>query len=82
MWWAVTGAKANERTVLVEILTGTPGLYRPGYGWQVVIGDKNYNGRALDTELAEAGITMARPPRGRGASARRGPVPETFAAGD
>lgn len=61
--WAVTGAKADERTVLVEILTGTPGLHRPSSGRQVVIGDKNYYGRAFDTELAQAGITVLRPPR-------------------
>ncbi|KUG56313.1 transposase [Kocuria rosea subsp. polaris] len=61
--WALTGAKADERTVLVEILTGTPGLHRPSSGRQVVIGDKNYYGRAFDAELAQAGITVVRPPR-------------------
>jgi hypothetical protein len=61
--WAVTGAKADERTVLVEILTGTPAMHRPDRSRQVVIGDKNYYGRDFDTELAQAGINLLRPPR-------------------
>ncbi|MCM3688252.1 IS982 family transposase [Kocuria rosea] len=61
--WALTGAKADERVVLTEILAGTPGLAGPERARQVVIGDKNYYGRAFDAELAHAGIELLRPPR-------------------
>jgi Transposase DDE domain len=59
--WALTGAKADERHALTDILTGTPALAeRPG---QTLIGDKNYYGRAFEAELADAGITLLRPTR-------------------
>ena len=59
--WALTGAKADERHALTDILTGTPALAeRPG---QILIGDKNYYGRAFEAELADAGITLLRPTR-------------------
>jgi len=61
--FALTGAKADERTVLLEILAGTPGLTGPERTRQVLIGDKNYYGRAFEAELAEAGIDLLRPPR-------------------
>lgn len=62
--WALTGAKADERHALHDILTGTPGLaehiatYRP-----TLIADKGYYGQRFETELAEAGITVLRPSR-------------------
>lgn len=59
--WALTGAKADERHALIDILAGTPTLVtRPG---QIVIGDKNYYGREFEAEIAAAGITLLRPTR-------------------
>jgi hypothetical protein len=63
--WALTGAKADERVVLTEILAGTPGLAGPGRARPVLIGDRNYYGTAFEAELAGAGITLLRPPRAR-----------------
>jgi transposase len=57
---ALTGAKADERQVLLSALDD-PGLAgRPG---QTVIADKNYYGRDFETTLAGAGITLIRPAR-------------------
>jgi DDE family transposase len=60
--FALTGAKADERTVLLDILHTDPTLtaQRPG---QTVIGDKNYFGAEFETTLAEAGLTLLRPAR-------------------
>ena len=60
--FALTGAKAGERTVLLDILHTDPTLtaQRPG---QTVIGDKNYFGAEFETTLAEAGLTLLRPAR-------------------
>jgi hypothetical protein len=59
--WALTGAKADERHTLHDILTGTPTL--AGRAGQVLIGDKNYYGRAFESELCIAGVTLLRPTR-------------------
>ena len=59
--WALTGAKADERHTLTDILTHTPAL--AGRTGQTVIGDKNYYGRAFEAELRAAGITLLRPTR-------------------
>jgi hypothetical protein len=59
--WALTGAKADERHALTDILTGTPTL--AGRTRQTLIGDKNYYGRAFEAELGDAGITLLRPTR-------------------
>lgn len=60
--FALTGAKADERTTLLDILTVDPALVadRPG---QTLIADKNYYGRDFERELAEAGIELLRPAR-------------------
>jgi hypothetical protein len=61
--WALTGAKADERQVLTSILDATPALAgRPGRR-RVVLADKNYYGRAFETELDQAGIDLIRPAR-------------------
>lgn len=58
--WALAGAKADEREVATIILAQTPALaHRP----ITLIGDKNYYGRAFETELAQAGIRVLRPAR-------------------
>jgi hypothetical protein len=60
--WALTGAKADERHALTDILTKTPALAAQARG-QILIGDKNYYGRAFEADLADAGITLLRPTR-------------------
>jgi hypothetical protein len=60
--FALTGAKADERTVLLDILHTDPTLSAPRPG-QIIIGDKNYFGAEFETTLAEAGLTPLRPAR-------------------
>jgi Transposase DDE domain len=58
---ALTGAKADERLVLLDILTD-PALadHRPG---QTLIADKNYFGRDFEATLAKTGLHLLRPAR-------------------
>jgi hypothetical protein len=60
--FALTGAKADERQVLLAIFGADPDLLaqRPG---QTLIGDKNYYGAAFEATLAEAGARLLRPAR-------------------
>lgn len=62
--FALTGAKADERETLLDLLAAEPGLTstRPG---QTMIGDKNYYGRAFEDELAKRDIRLLRPARKR-----------------
>jgi hypothetical protein len=60
--FALTGAKADERTVLLDILHTDPTLSAPRPG-QIIIGDKNYFGAEFQTTLAEAGLTLLRSAR-------------------
>jgi len=58
---ALTGAKADERLVLLDILTDpTLAQHRPG---QTLIADKNYFGRDFDAALAQTGVQLLRPAR-------------------
>ena len=67
--WALVGAKADEREVATAILAGTPALaHRP----ITLIGDKNYFGKAFETDLTQAGIQLLRP-------ARKGEKPQATA---
>ena len=68
--FALTGAKPDERDVLLAIFTAEPSLVtsRPG---QALIGDKNYYGRDFEAALADAGIRLLRPAR-EGEPARAG----------
>jgi hypothetical protein len=62
--WARTGAKADERRTLHDILTCTTYLTETYVSSPTtLIGDKNYHGRVFETELADAGITLLRPQR-------------------
>ncbi|MBC7592726.1 MAG: hypothetical protein H7288_02090 [Kineosporiaceae bacterium] len=64
MGWALTGAKADERAVLQDILANTPGATnRHMEGRQILIGDKNYFGNDLETRLDDGGIELLRPAR-------------------
>jgi hypothetical protein len=60
--FALAGAKADERQVLLGILGADPDLAasRPG---QVLIADKNYYGASFEAALAGAGLTLLRPAR-------------------
>ncbi len=77
--FALTGAKADERQVLLDILHADPTLTdRPA---QHMIGDKNYYGAQFEAVLPEANITLLRPARkGRGRTPGR-PVLQTPAPG-
>jgi len=59
--FALTGAKADERHTLLDILTD-PALaaHRPG---QTVIAHKNYYGRDFETTLTHRGVQLLRPAR-------------------
>jgi hypothetical protein len=60
--FALAGAKADERQVLLDILAADPGLAAllPG---QILIGDKNYYGRHFEATLASEGASLLRPAR-------------------
>jgi hypothetical protein len=58
--YALAGAKADERQVLLAILGQDDLPPRPG---QVIIGDKGYYGRDFERELAAARLTLLRPAR-------------------
>ena len=61
--WALTGAKADERDVLIEILSTTSTPVSNTKESATIIGDKNYHGRAFEATLADQGITLLRPAR-------------------
>lgn len=60
--FALTGAKADERQTLLDLLDADPSLAgsRPG---QILIGDKNYFGQDFEAALADQGIELLRPAR-------------------
>jgi len=57
--FALTGAKADERQVLLDLLHDDPTLAasRPG---QILLADKNYYGREFEASIAGAGIQLLR----------------------
>ncbi|MET9658436.1 IS982 family transposase [Streptomyces sp. NPDC006510] len=61
--FALTGAKADEREILLALLAVEPTLLagRPG---QTLTGDKNYFGRDFEHQLAEQDIRLLRPRKG------------------
>jgi hypothetical protein len=68
--FALTGAKADERETLLDLLAAEPYLIgeRPS---QTLIGDKNYFGREFEQQLAELDIRLLRPAR-KGEAKRSG----------
>ena len=60
--FALTGAKADERQVLLSVLGADPALVHHHRG-QIVIADKNYYGREFETVLRDAGLVLLRPAR-------------------
>lgn len=61
--WALTGAKADERAVFCDLITGTALLAAPRDRRQTAITDKGYHSRQFEAELAAAGIDQLRPTR-------------------
>ena len=57
--YALTGAKADERQVLLDLLHDDPTLAasRPG---QILLADKNYFGADFEASIADAGIQLLR----------------------
>jgi Transposase DDE domain len=57
--FAITGAKADERHVVLDLLGDDPALAatRPG---QIMIADKNYYGHDFEASIAGAGIELLR----------------------
>lgn len=60
--FALTGAKADERQTLLDILGDDPDLVLARHG-QTLIADKHYYGHDFETALAGAGLTLMRPAR-------------------
>ncbi|MBM7806441.1 hypothetical protein JOD57_002278 [Geodermatophilus bullaregiensis] len=60
--FAISGAKADERQVLLDLLGADPALVwsHPG---QILITDKHYYGRRFEAELTDAGLILLRRPR-------------------
>jgi hypothetical protein len=60
--FALAGAKADERTTLLDILDTDPALIadRPG---QTLVADRHYYGREFEHALATAGVELLRPAR-------------------
>ena len=65
--FALAGAKADERETLLGMLEAARDVTAAHPG-QVIIGDKNYFGRAFEAELTERELTLC----GRSARARPG----------
>jgi hypothetical protein len=59
--FALTGARADERQVLLGLLAD-PAL-TAGRNGQVIIGDKNYYGREFEAQLVSDGFRLLRPAR-------------------
>jgi hypothetical protein len=59
--YALTGAKADERTVLTDLIATEPSL--TSIGPRTVIADKNYYGRQFEADLATTGLTLLRKAR-------------------
>jgi len=68
--FAVTGAKADEREVLLGMLENARDVVNAHPG-QTLIGDKNYFGRAFEDDLTERELMLLRPVR-KGEARRAG----------
>lgn len=60
--FALTGAKADERETLLDLLATEPELVADRAG-QTLIGDKNYFGHTFEHQMAEQDIRLLRPAR-------------------
>ena len=78
--FALAGAKADERETLLGMLEAARDVTAAHPG-QVIIGDKNYFGRAFEAELTERELTLLRPVRKGGGQARRAEPVQAAAPG-
>jgi hypothetical protein len=60
--FALTGAKADERETLLDML-GTAPEVEASHPGQTIIGDKNYFGRDFENDLTERELVLLRPAR-------------------
>ncbi|MFF5721823.1 IS982 family transposase [Streptomyces buecherae] len=60
--FALTGAKADERETLRDMLDTAPEV-QARHPRQTIIGDKNYYGREFENDLTERHLTLLRPAR-------------------
>lgn len=60
--WALTGAKADERETLIDLLAAAPDL-RTARGGQTLIADKNYYPKNFESQLRGQGFRLLRPQR-------------------
>lgn len=60
--FALTGAKADERETLRDMLDTAPDVTAAHPG-QTIIGDKNYYGREFESDLTERDLMLLRPAR-------------------
>ena len=68
--FALAGAKADEREILLGMLEAGQDVVA-GHPGQTVIGDKNYFGRAFESDLTERELVLLRPVR-KGEARRAG----------
>jgi len=68
--FALTGAKADEREILLGMLDADPNLLAT-HSAQALMADKNYYGSQFEAALTDAGIELLRPAR-KGEKARAG----------
>ena len=63
--YALTGAKADERQIFLDVLAGRPALaaVREDGRKQTVIADKNYFGQDFEATLEQTGMELLRPAR-------------------
>ncbi|MEU8402695.1 IS982 family transposase [Nonomuraea sp. NPDC048892] len=60
--FALSGAKADEREVLLAMLAAAPRVLSE-HPHQTIIADRQYYGRAFERELADRALTLLRPAR-------------------
>jgi hypothetical protein len=63
--WALTGAKADERSVLADIVANTPALAHLQHSRLTWIADKNYHGKDFEADVADTRVDLLRPTRKR-----------------
>ena len=68
--FALAGAKADEREILLSMLEAGEDVVN-GHPGQMLIGDKNYFGRAFEADLTERDLVLLRPVR-KGEARRAG----------
>ncbi len=62
MAFALDGAKADEREILLDMLDADPDLVA-AHPNQKLMADKNYYGKAFEAALADAEVELVRPAR-------------------